>query len=373
LRNSPEGVQRAKAIRWIDLRLVAEIACFILISSFASPAQAQHGDYLLGTSGLLSAQQAPEGIFYSNIWSYYHASGSNFAETGPLKCGPRDRICLSLNLAGNGSLDAFVDQNVIGWTTPLKILGANYGFFVDVPFAILDASGAGSFEPVLSLQRGSFVLPSLQRSGETTKGSIGNIYVEPINLGWHLRQLDAIVSGGLLVPSGPYNSNAKVNIGFGHLTGAFGLGGIAYADAERTWSLSIYAHYLLYGSQMGRNYTLGDVVPFEWGAGKSFNLSNDVVKQVTLGAVGYAQWQATNNEIDLTPRTKIGASAINSLEHTSSQIYSAGPEISLLTKYGLFSLRYYEEFGAHATPSGQQLMFSVALAFGHGNRGEPPH
>jgi hypothetical protein len=119
--------------------------------------------------------------------------------------------------------------------------------------------------------------------------------------------------------------------------------------------------------------TTPDVVPFEWGAGKGFNLSNDVVKQVTLGAVGYAQWQATNNQIDLTPRTKIGASAIDTLEHTSSEIYSAGPEISLLTKYGLFSLRYYEEFGAHATPSGRQLMFSVALAFGHGNRGEPPH
>ena len=35
--------------------------------------------------------------------------------------------------------------------------------------------------------------------------------------------------------------------------------------------------------------------------------------------------------------------------------------INLLTKYGLFSVRYYEEFGAHATPSGRQLMFSLAL------------
>ena len=44
-----------------------------------------------------------------------------------------------------------------------------------------------------------------------------------------------------------------------------------------------------------------------------------------------------------------------------SQIYSAGPAINLLTKYGLFSLRYYEEFGANATPSGRQLMFTVTL------------
>ena len=177
-------------------------------------------------------------------------------------------------------------------------------------------------------------------------------------------RLDAIVSSGFFAPSGPYNSYARLNIGFGHWTGVFGIGGILYADAERTWSLSIYTHYLLYGSQMGRNYTLGDVVPFEWGVGKSFNLRNEIVKQITLGAVGYAQLKVTNNQIDLTPTTAIGASAINTIEHASPEVYSAGPAINVLTKCGLYSLRYYYEFGAHLTPSGQQLMFSVALAFG---------
>jgi hypothetical protein len=197
-----------------------------------------------------------------------------------------------------------------------------------------------------------------------TKGSIGDIYVEPVNLGWHLRQLDAVVSSGFFAPSGPYRSGVAVNIGYGHWTGVFGLGGVAYADVGHTWSLSIYAHYLLYGSQIGRSYTLGDVVPLEWGAGKSFNLNNRIFKQLTVGAVGYAQWQATGNQIDLARTSKIASSAIATLEHTRSQVYSAGPSLNLLTSYGLFSLRYYEEFDAHATPSGTQLMFSLALAFG---------
>jgi hypothetical protein len=112
---------------------------------------------------------------------------------------------------------------------------------------------------------------------------------------------------------------------------------------------------------MGRNYTLGDVVPLEWGVGKSFNFGNNIFKQVTIGPVGYAQWQVTNNQIDVTPTTAIGASVLHTLEHTSSRVYSAGPAINLLTKYGLFSLRYYEEFDANATPSGRQLMFSITL------------
>jgi len=334
------------------------LACLIL---FATPAQAQHSDWLMGTDGLLSGQQAPQGIYYSNIWSYYHAAGSDFGEIGRLKCGPRDRVCLGLNLGGNGSLDLFVDQNAFIWTSPYKALGATYGFLVDVPFAIAHANGAGSIEPVLSLGAGSLALPSIQSSASATKGGITDMHVEPINLGWHFRQLDAIISSGFFAPAGPYNSNAKLNIGYGHWTGVFGVGGVAYADAERTWSLSIYTHYLLYGSQMGRNYTLGDVVPFEWGVGKSLNLSNGILKQVTLGAVGYAQWQVTNNQLDLNPTTRIATSAVNVLEHTSARVYSAGPAINLLTKYGLFSLRYYEEFGANATPSGRQLMFSLTL------------
>ena len=342
----------------------AGLSCLAFLILFAKPAHAQHGDWLMGTNGLLSAQQAPEGTFYSNVWSYYHVSSSDFVATGQLKCSPHDHICLSLDLGGSGSLDEFVDQNIIGWTSPYKVLGATYGLFVDVPFAIADASGSASLQPVLSLNRDSSALTSLQTSSGVTKGSIGDIYVEPVNFGWHFRQLDAIVSSGFFAPSGPYRSDKAVNIGYGHWTGVFGLGGIAYADAERTWSLSIYAHYLLYGSQIGRSYTLGDVVPFEWAAGKTFNLKSNIFKQLTLGAAGYAQWQVTNNQIELSPRTKIASSTIDLLEDTRSQIYSAGPSINLLTKYGLFSLRYYEEFGAHATPSGRQLMFSLALAFG---------
>ena len=134
------------------------LSCLALLILFATPARAQHGDWLMGTNGLLSGQQAPSGIHYSNIWSYYHASGSDFAEIGPLKCGPRDRVCLGLNLGGNGNLDLFVDQNVFVWTSPYKILGATYGLLVDVPFGIADASGAASLEPILSLNRRSLAL-----------------------------------------------------------------------------------------------------------------------------------------------------------------------------------------------------------------------
>src|SRR5207247_7207756 len=83
-----------------------------------------------------------------------------------------------------------------------------------------------SLEPILTLGQSSLPLPSRQQSCGSTKGSVGNLYVEPVNLGWHFRHLDVSASSGFFAPSGPYNSNARLNIGFGHWTGVFGLGGV---------------------------------------------------------------------------------------------------------------------------------------------------
>lgn len=227
------------------------LGCLFLLILFPRAAHAQHGDWLLGTDGMLSAQQAPEGILYQNLWSYYHASGDSFLPTGSVICGPGGKPCF--NASASGSLDLFVDQNIFWLVTPFKLLGANYGFLVDVPLAIADVSGAGALEPVLSSPIGSATLPSFQRSRGATKGSIGDIYFEPIDLGWHLRQLDAVIAGGFFAPTGAYNSKANLNIGYGHWSGVLGVGGIVYADAARTWGLSIYSHYVLYAAQMGRN------------------------------------------------------------------------------------------------------------------------
>jgi hypothetical protein len=99
---------------------------------------AQHGDYVLGTLGLLGGAQAPEGIYYSNIFSYYNASGSRrFDAQG---------LLLQKELTLQGSLDAYVDQNIIGVTTPFKILGASYAAMIDIPFAHVRGDGNASLD-----------------------------------------------------------------------------------------------------------------------------------------------------------------------------------------------------------------------------------
>jgi hypothetical protein len=52
---------------------------------------------------------------------------------------------------------------------------------------------------------------------------------------------------------------------------------------------------------------------------------------------------------------------LNALESTPWRIVAAGATIQLIKKYGLFSHRYYEEFGATPRPSRQQPMFVFAF------------
>lgn len=151
LRGNAGCVQRRNqtACRVISLTFL----CLSVLPLFSTPARAQHGDYLLGTVGMLGAQQPPEGVLYQNLWSYYTASDDGFIETGPVRCGPTGRLCLGAHFGASGSLDLFVDQNIFWLVTPFKIpfIDATYGALIDVPFAIAGTSGAASIQPVLLL------------------------------------------------------------------------------------------------------------------------------------------------------------------------------------------------------------------------------
>jgi hypothetical protein len=106
--------------------------------------------------------------------------------------------------------------------------------------------------------------------------------------------------------------------------------------------------------------------------GKTFSPNGKILTSITPGAVGYAQWQVTPNRIDVTPVTQIGKTAKNQLESINSFIYAAGPAVTALTKYGLFSLSYYEEFGRNLPPRADNRC--SAWAFNHaGYRPLSPH
>ena len=359
--------------RFIRLRWAAprrpRFAVALLVLGFlvGSPAisSAQHGDYLLGTLGLLGGSQAPEGIYYQNIFSYYNASNSDVlsrSRTHDFQVAARQlQLTVNANFKLEASLDAYVDQNIIGWTTPFKILGANYGLMIDIPFAEVHGTGAASLD--LAAQRFGLFDRTITRNGSfsnsqssTASFNIADIYVEPINLGWHLPQLDVVTTFGFFAPAGSYDSNDAINNGLGRWAEMFGLGAVVYLDPARSWSVSAMTRYLTHQKQQGTDVRVGDDVVLEWGLGKTFRPASwkPYVVQLDAGAVGYAQWQVTDNR---------GSDIPAPLRNIKSNIFAAGPEIAATTKFGRFFARYEFEFGAKNALEGQVFLFGWAALF----------
>ena len=324
---------------------------------------AQHGNWLLGSNGLLGGSQAPEGIYYQNIFSYYNASGSatlDASHTRTLEIFGHDVLNLTLNakLSLKADLDTYVDQNIIGMTSPFKLFGANYGFLVDVPFAQVTGSGTASLDVGGDL-RGIFDRNfTASRTFEATRSNtasfnISDMYVEPINLGWHLARFDIVASFGFFAPTGNYTSSQAINLGLGRWGETFGLGAVAYLDEAKTWSVSAVTHYLTHQTQQGVDERVGDDLALEWGVGKTFRPASWApwVVQLDTGVVGYAQWQVTDNR---------GSDIPLPLRGIKSNIFAVGPEIAATTKIGRFFARYEFEFGAQNAPEGQVFLFGWA-------------
>ena len=345
-------------------RLVVVVTAAVLVALLApvAPALAQHGDYLLGTTGLLGASQPPEGIYYQNIFSYYNASGTLLDATRikQLQLLGRDVGNLVANLKVGASLDAYVDQNIIGMTTPFTLLGASYGFFADIAFDQVHGTGDASLDLGANL-KGLFDRQSAAASASATRNSSGtatfniaDMYIEPINLGWHFSQLDVYASFGFFAPSGDYSSTRAINNGLGRWAEAFGLGAVVYLDQAKSWSISALTHYLTHQSQEGSNTRVGDDLALEWGVGKTFRPAawQPWVAQLDVGVVGYGQWQVTDNT---------GSDIPIPLRGIRSNIFAVGPEIAATTKFGRFFARYEFEFGGQDSPRGQVFLFGLAL------------
>ena len=332
---------------------------------WAAPSHAQHGDYLLGTLGLLGGAQAPEGIYYQNIFSYYHASEFQSLSASQARSLEifRQQVGLSAtaNLNTKSTLDVYVDQNILGWTTPFKILGANYGLMIDIPFSAVYGSGNASLD--LAAQRFGFFEQNITRNASAAAGAsssasfnIADIYVEPINFGWHLPQLDILASFGFFAPTGSYSADKAVNNGLGRWAEMFGLGAVVYLDADRSWSVSAMTRYLTHQGQEGADVRVGDNFVLEWGVGKTFRPESwkPAVAQLDTGVVGYAQWQVTDNH---------GSDIPPPLRGIRSNIFGVGAEIAATTKIGRFFARYVFEFGAKNAPEGQVFLFGWAALY----------
>jgi hypothetical protein len=284
-----------------------------IVGAFAQPGSAQlNGFNIRGDMGSKAGTQAPEGMYVGAPFYWY--------DTNRINNGSGDQVNPS------GSLNMFIGGPLFSWVTPKKIFGANYAFTVVLPMANADMEGA--------------------RFGQNPSPGLSDMYVQPLNLGWHLKRADVIAGYGIYVPTGRYSDGANDNTGLGMWGHELFIGSTIYLDDAKKWHAASTASFEFHTQKKDSQGHVGNLMTLEGGLGRDF-----LKGAATVGVAYYAQWKLSNDNL-----TGLPAFLVQGKNSTTG----IGPELSLplatkKTVFGFFTLRYQWEVYAHTTTQGRGL------------------
>ncbi len=288
----------------------------------AAPVLAQQvGNKVLGTLGLLAGSQPDSGLYVVDQFASY---GANEVFD---RAGNRIPVGLDLN----------------AWANPV---GFQVTFKLPWPSMYVNASLAAPIANV-SLQTNQ-PLASVDTFG------FGDVYVQPVKVGWKMTQLDIVAGYAFYAPTGLYIPRGSGGIGLGQWTHEFSLGSAVYFDRAKTWNVSGLASYALNQRKEGIDITRGDSIQFQGGAGKTLRRAGKTLRSVDLGLAGYGLWQVRDNR---------GADLPDALRGARDLDLGLGPEIdiSVAPIRSRVTVRYCRDVVVKARPLGQILVIELTI------------
>jgi hypothetical protein len=286
----------------------------------SAPALAQlNGGNIKGDAGLKSGSQPPPGYYVAVPLWFYTADAVKGREG---------------NEVLTGNLDAAVFGVALNGVTGAKLLGANYGFLVVLPWANNRVQGASDFD-------------SNPGTGLT------DMYVQPINLGWHRPRADVVAAYGLFIPTGRYEDGAANNTGLGQWTQEILIGTTVYLNESRTLHAATVATFDFTSEKEDSETKVGNILNLEGGLGADF-----LEGGLTVGVAYYGTFKLTEDRFD-SRRPSL-------LIRGKNRVWGLGPEVTLAlaarrSVYGFLTVRYQWELGARTTTEG--AAWNILLTF----------
>jgi hypothetical protein len=299
-----------------------KIAVWVVLVLMCAKTKAQlKGDHLLGDYGLSAGTQAPPTIIGALPIYGYNAS----------------RLKNSNGDAVNTSPDIHAFLMGIGGSvvTNLKILNANYGASLLIAFISNRIEGN--------------VIKSQSSLGFT------DMYVQPLQLGWHLKRADFTVGYGVYIPTGKYEYGGSDNKGLGMWGHEFSAGTTLYFDPKKTFHFSAIGFFETHSTKKDVETKVGNIITVEGGIGKTFYkpIAGFPIPIVfNAGAVYYMQFKVSDDEIP------VGNSIFTG---TADHIYAWGLEANVLHPKirTSLSLRWFDEFGAKNRFEGNTFLITI--------------
>lgn len=306
-----------KVWKWIAVGFA-----MILISSSLLLAQ-ERGQYVPGFGGLNSGVQPPPGFTYANYFIWYPTDRFNNSDGNEVPL--------------NFDLDLVVDFNIIAYTSNTKFLGGTYGVTVAIP--VLNQSVG---LPILQSDVGSF--------------GFGDIYFEPINLGWKKPGMwDVKVAYGFVAPTGKFDEEGNDTTTTDYWGHEFTFAATRTLGGPKLYQVSVSTNWEFHQGKRHEDVTVGNNMTLEYGIGKTF-IKNQGQHLIQVGAVGYAEFQLSNDS----------GSEVGPLNRGNKDyVFGLGGEFGVIwpaSKFNFFA-RLIPEFGAHTRTQGLTFVVGAGKSF----------
>ncbi len=219
---------------------------------------------------------------------------------------------------------------VITVVTPWKILGANYGasYTQWITNGVLNVA-ALSVQPRIGY-------------------GFGDIYVQPVILGWHTTHADVTAAYGFFAPTGSQGH------GFNMWTNEIAFGTTLYADQGKKFNVSTMMYYDINQKKNNQDIKVGDILTLDGGAAFAFFKG-----AAHAGAAYSAQWKVTPDS---------GSGIPPFIPISNGRVFGVGPSIQMPVfakgkNVALVSFTYFFRTGAKTNFNADMIVASVT--FGH--------
>jgi hypothetical protein len=300
-----------------------QILVAVFVCLCAATAQAQNrGVYPLGLSAINSGVSAEPGLTYNNSFLFYSRSEQKGADDEVLATGQQSVL---------------LDMNTLLWASSGDIAmlgGARFSSAVTIPIAnnSLSSSAQGAIGG---------------------GGGLGDLYLQPVILGWRRERVDIRGILGVLAPTGKFNAGATDNVGNGYWTPVIAAGETFYLSADRATTLSAFQMYEFHSTQSGTQIHPGETFDLDYSLMHAFMFSDS---RLQVGLVGYGAWQMTaKTGPSITPAEEAQRYRVNAL--------GIGLNYALPARKVTLSFKYFDEFSNQWTYQGYSLQISAGIGF----------
>jgi hypothetical protein len=270
----------------------ARLALVAALLGVGAPARAGDAGHFVG--GMMDTRDyfVPEPGFYGAVYNYFYTTDRYNDQSG-------DRLS-SVTIGSGLSRSLTVDLNMYVlapafiWVSPWKVLGAKYGAYITPTFANAGLDASVNTATVIG--------------GSASQSSFapGDLFVQPLWLGWSLPHWDFSAGYGFYAPVGKYHTEtmpfpgggltvpSSSNIGLGYWTQQF-QGAVAwYPWTNKSLAVTAALTYDYNSVQEGTGVKYGQNLWLTWGISQYLPLKKDNSLLLEVGPAGYYEWQISD-------------------------------------------------------------------------------